>query len=104
MAKVVFEFDDTEESSDIEMVVSRHKLAHAAWMLSELYRTIYNGKIYDPEDCIYVKADGCKATQEDYDKANLEGKYLEGGKTYLKREFVEFELDKILDPIRHLIF
>lgn len=44
MAKVIFEFDDNEERSDIEEVVNRNKIMCALQDLSDLYRQLYNGK------------------------------------------------------------
>lgn len=104
MAKVEFEFDENEDREDINVIVNRHKLVCAVNELSDFYSQIYNGKIYDPQDTVYVKADGQIATQEDYDKANLEGRFLSGGKTYLRQEFVERELDRILDGIRQFLY
>lgn len=103
MAKVIFEFDEAEDRYDINMIVNRHRLMCAAEELSNLYRKIYNGKIYDEEDSIYVKPDGKVATEEDYEKVRNEGKFLEGGKYYLRQEFVERELGYILDKVSDLI-
>jgi len=104
MGKVTFELDDVEEGYDINLIVGRHKLANAVNELSDLFRQIYNGKIYDDKDVIYVKEDGCVATNEDYEKANLEGKLLSGGTHYLRQGFVEAELDKILDNVRQFLY
>lgn len=104
MAKVVFEFDESEDRRDIDAIVNRHKLLVAIDELSNLYRQIYNGKIYDKEDCIYLKADGCKATDKDYEEANLKGEFLSGGKSYLRQEYVERELDRILEDVRRFIW
>lgn len=103
MAKVIFEFDEAEDRYDINMIVNRHRLMCAAEELSNLYRKIYNGKIYDEEDCIYVKPDGKVATEEDYKEVRETGKLLEGGKHYLRQEFVERELGYILDKVSDLI-
>lgn len=100
MPKVIFEFDEYEDRYDVNAIVNRHKLLRAIDELSDLYRVIYNGKIYDKEDVIYLKEDGCKATDEDYQKANLEGKFLSGGKNYLSQEYIERELDRILEDVR----
>ena len=103
MAKVIFEFDEAEDRYDINMIVNRHRLMCAAEELSNLYRKIYNGKIYDEEDCIYVKADGKVATEEDYKEVRETGKLLEGGKHYLRQGYVEKELSYILDKVIDLI-
>lgn len=103
MAKVIFEFDDNEESNEVNIVANRHKLVCAVNELSDLHRRIYNGKLYEDES-IYVLKEGRVATQEDYDKANKEGKFLEGGKTYLDSNFIEGALDRILEDVRGFIY
>lgn len=104
MSKVIFEFDSQEDDYDISLIVGRHKLAVAVNELSDLFRKIYNGKIYDDKDSVYIKADGCVATKEDYEKANMEGKYLSGGETYLRQTFIEEELDRILEDVRPFLY
>lgn len=104
MSKVVFEFDDNEDLFDIRCVTDRHKLVTAINELRDLYSSIYNGKIYDESVQLYVKEDGNIATDEDYKKANQEGKFLSGGKSYLSRDWVENKLDNILDDVRHLLY
>lgn len=105
MAKVIFEFNDqNDEYSDIKAVVGRHKLISAVNELRDLYSRIYNGKIYDDSVEIYVKEDGCKATEEDYKKANREGIYLSGGKSYLDKEWVEQQLNDIIEDVREFLY
>ena len=104
MAKVTFEFDEYEDRNDIDIIVNRHVLMCAIEELSNLYRAIYNGKIYDEDATIYLLEDGRKATKEDYEKANLEGKFLSGGKTYLSQDYIEKELDKILEDVRRFLW
>lgn len=104
MSKVTFEFDENEDRYDVNLIVNRHKLVTAVNELSDLFRRIYNGKIYDEKDLIYVKEDGCVATEEDYKKVNLEGTYLTGGETYLRQKFIETELDKILDDVKPFLY
>ena len=103
MAKVTFEFDDIEDRNDVEAVIGRYKLLSAIDSISELYSVIFNGKIYDPDVEIYVLPEGRVATEEDYKKANEEGKFLSGGKTYLDSTWVENRLDLILENVRHLL-
>lgn len=104
MSKVTFEFDENEDRYDVNLIVNRHKLSVAVNELSDLYRKIYNGKIYDKKDLIYVKEDGCKATKEDYEEANLKGEFLSGGTSYLRCEFIEAELDRILEDVRPFLY
>ena len=100
MAKVTFEFDDNEESYEIEKVINRNKFIVALEELSDLYRRMYNGKIYDENATIYVLKEGRVATEKDYEEARLKGTYLEGGKTYYNSDWIENELNIILDDIR----
>lgn len=104
MSKVTFEFDENEDRYDVNLIVNRHKLVTAVNELSDLFRRIYNGKIYDDKDSVYIKADGCVATEEDYKKVNLEETYLTGGETYLRQKFIETELDKILDDVKPFLY
>lgn len=104
MPKVTFEFDEYEDRRDIDIIVNRHKLMCAIDELSDLYRTIYNGKVYEEGATIYLLEDGRKATKEDYDKANLEGKFLSGGKNYLSQDYIGRELDRILEDVRRLLW
>lgn len=103
MARVTFEFDDIEDRTDVEAVIGRYKLLSAIDSISELYSVILNGKIYDPNVEIYVLPEGRVATDEDYKKANEEGRFLSGGKTYLDSTWVENRLDRILEDVRHLL-
>ena len=104
MAKVTFEFDEYEDRQDIDAIVNRHKLLCAIEELSDLYRAIYNGKIYDEDATIYLLEDCRKATKEDYEKANLEGKFLSGGEYYLRQTYIENELDRILEDVRRFLW
>ena len=104
MAKVTFEFDEYEYRNVVDIITNRHALMCAIEELSNLYRAIYNGKIYDEDATIYLLEDGRKATKEDYEKANLEGKFLSGGKTYLSQDYIEKELDKILEDVRRFLW
>ena len=104
MAKVTFEFDEYEDRNDIDIIVNRHKLLSAISELSDLYRAIYNGKIYDEKDCIYLKADGSKATEEDYKKVRDTGELLSGGESYLRQQYIENELDRILEDVRRYVW
>lgn len=104
MSKVTFEFDENEDRCDVNLIVNRHKLATAINELSDLCRQIYNGKIYNDKDFIYVKEDGCVATKEDYEKANVEGKLLSGGTYYLRQGFIESELNRILEDVKPFLY
>lgn len=104
MSKVTFEFDENEDRYDVNLIVNRHKLVTAVNELSDLFRRIYNGKIYDDKDLIYVKEDGYVATRKDYEEANIKGEYISGGENYLRQKFIETELDKILDDVKPFLY
>lgn len=104
MAKVTFEFDDNEERSDIEEVVNRNKIMYALQDLSDLYRQLYNGKIYDPNNIVYITNDNKIAQEEDYKKAQEEGHPLHGKGYYIRQEWLENELDNILQSVNHLLY
>ena len=104
MAKVIFEFDDNEERSDIEEVVNRNKIMYALQDLSDLYRQLYNGKIYDPNNIVYITNDNRIAQEEDYKKAQEEGHPLHGKGYYIRQEWLENELDNILQSVNHLLY
>lgn len=102
MAKVTFEFDEYEEREDVNVIINRHKLLNAINKIDDLRRQIYKGYLNEG-DSIYLKKDGCKATQEDYDLASLKGEYLEGGETYLRADYVENKLNEILEGVIEFI-
>lgn len=106
MAKVIIEFNEQEdELQDINAVVNRHKLLCAVNELRDLYSRIYNDKIYEEDDVqIYLKSDGTKATEQDYKQANEKGIYLSGGKEYLAREWVEQQLNDILEDVKEFLY
>ena len=103
MAKVNFEFNDEKENSEIQLVVNRSKLISALWELNDFYRQLYNGKIYDPENIVYITMDDRIATEEDYNKALQEGHPLKGKGYYIRQEWLENRLDDILSDVRHLL-
>lgn len=104
MAKVTFEFDDNEERCDIEEVVNRNKIMCALQDLSDLYRQLYNGKIYDPNNIVYITDDNRIAQEKDYKKAQEEGHPLHGKGYYIRQEWLENQLDNILQSVNHLLY
>lgn len=103
MSKVTFEFDESEDSQDIKEVVYRSSMMSVLYDIQELYRQLYNGKIYDPEAIVYITNDNKIATDEDYKKALEQGKPLSGKGYYINQEWLEVQLDQILDSVKHLI-
>lgn len=102
MSKITFEFDDTEDNDDVRLVVDRHKLICFVYDMQELYRKIYNGKVYS-DDVITVK-DGKVLTEDDYKKYQDEGEYpVKGTQEYISSDFLENELDRALTNVRHLL-
>lgn len=103
MSRVNFEYDETDEKEDINLIINRYKLLQAVQDIAELYHAIYNYKIYEQDVIIYLKADGSKATQKDYDEVSKTGKYLSGGENYISQDWIENRLDSILEDVRHLL-
>jgi len=102
LAKVTFEFDDIEDNDDVKLVVDRHRLMRLAYDIDGLYRKIYNGKLYNDET-ISVK-DNRVLTEEDYKKFMDAGEYpVKDTKSYLDSDFIENELDRALEDVRHLL-
>ena len=102
MAKVTFEFDDQEDNYDVLLVTNRHKMVGALYKLDELYRKLYNGKLYTDE-LITVK-DGKVLTEDDYKKYAEDGEYpVKNTKEYISTDFIETELDDALYDIKHIL-
>ena len=103
MSKVTFEFDEDENRSDINVIVNRYKLISALEDLDTLYRNLYNGKIYDPDNIVYITKDNRIATEEDYKEAQDRGKPLSGKGYYIKQDWIENKLDDILQDVRQIL-
>lgn len=103
MAKVIFEFDDgNDEDDSINFITNRYKIRSALYDLQDLHRKLYNGKIYDA-DMVVVK-DGKILTEDDYKKYQEMGEYpVKGTKHYIDYDYIERELDDILNDIRFLL-
>lgn len=104
MGKVTFEFNDENEGSEIQLIVNRNKLISALYDLNDFYRQLYNGKIYDPNNIVYITDDNRIAQEEDYKKAQEEGHPLHGKGYYIRQEWLENELDNILQSVNHLLY
>ena len=103
MSKVTFEFDEDKNRSDINVIVNRYKLISALEDLDTLYRNLYNGKIYDPDNIVYITKDSRIATEEDYKEAQDRGKPLSGLGYYIKQDWIENKLDDILQNVRQTL-
>lgn len=102
MGKVTFEFNDEEETSEINVIVNRHKLMCALNELSDFRRKLYNGKLYT-EEIITVK-DGKVLTEEDYTAFRERGEYpVRGTKEYISTDYLETEFDDILSNVTDLL-
>lgn len=103
MAKVLIEFNEEKDLiDDINAAVNRSKLVYALTKVNDIYRSLINGKIYDNEALVFVKEDGCIATEEDYKKVRETGKLLKG-KYYLNQEWVEQQLENILEDVKEYL-
>lgn len=103
MSKVVFEFDLIDNAEEIALIVNRHKMMSALYDVQDFARVVYNDKIYNDKDLVYIKKDGSIATKEDYDKMYKTGEQLEGGEYYLRKDYVEAQLDYIMNKVKHLL-
>lgn len=117
MAKVTFEYDENEEKTDIELIVNRYKMWNALNELSGLRRSIYKGYYNEGDYCSVREAEVPmkhnpdhkikKAVQvitdEEREKANMEGRWIEDSVTYLKADWVENEINRILDDVYQVL-
>lgn len=97
MSKVTFEFDEYDDSDDINIVVNRNKLTKALYDLSDYRRTILkgyeNGAVIALDDKILGKISD--KIPEEYD--NMPTKIL------VSDEAILDELNRILTPIYNLL-
>lgn len=97
MAKVIFEFDESEDIHDIELITNRHKLICALYDLDNYRRGLYKGYInnmtYAVDDKIVGKWDDIR--DKDLGDAKIT--------SYLSEEDVLNEIDRILDKVRFLL-
>lgn len=102
MAKVIYEFNENEEQTDIDLVNGRYKMISALHSLSELRRNLYKGYINEG-DMIHIR--GKEAlTEEDIRKEyNETGKPVEGTKLFIDYEYIEREIERILDDVYYLL-
>ena len=96
MGKVTFEFNDGEESDDIELTVNRRKLISALYDLQSYRRSIYKGYINNTLIVVGDKVVARASNQlADYD--------IETAKAYLEVDDILRELDYILDKVQFLL-
>ena len=95
MAKVIFEFDESEDRQDINIIVNRHKLMSALLDIYNYRKTLYKG--YETETVI-VKDDKVLGkitdTLSDYD-----GK----GEFYIKDDVIINKIDDVFYDIKNII-
>ena len=96
MGKVTFEYDENEESYELDLIHNRHKMAYALSQLRQLRRTIYKG--YNSR-YIVVKED--KVVYRDGEK--LQDYEIDGAKCYIEDSIIIQELDDIIDEVSHII-
>ena len=103
MSRVTFEFDEQDEREDVNVIVNRVRLINALSELDSFYRALYNSKIYEPENIVYMTKDNRIATEEDFKKATEEGKPLSGKGYYIRQEWLEDRLDYMLHDVRDIL-
>lgn len=95
MAKVIFEFDESEEKQDLNIIINRDKLVQALTKLAELRSVIVNNKFYRDE-LIYVKNNKVL----DINELTYElDKEFENSKEYLDKEYIEDRIGSILEDM-----
>lgn len=99
MAKVNFEFDESEDMVDIKEVVHRHTLMSALYDLKDLRRELYKGY---KNNIVSVK-DGKVLTQKDYDEANAKGEFISGSQSYIPVDDIINCLDDVLGDVYFLL-
>lgn len=102
MSKVIYEFNEDEESRDIDLINARYKMINALNELQDFRRKLYKGWLSE-EEMINVK-DNKVLTKEDFEKLHKEGRlYFEGSKRFISYDYVEQKIDYILNDISFLI-
>ncbi len=95
MGKVIFEFDDVAENSDIENVINRNKLICALDEIKNFRTNLYKGF---EENIIIVKNDKVINSKEFKTKEDINGT-----KGYISVSDVIDELDRCLSEVKHLL-
>lgn len=96
MAKVIFEFDETEDRQDVELIVNRLKMSCALDDLKEYRDDLYKG--YREE--VVVIRDG-KIIERGENKTLEDVKKSKG---YIEVNEVLNVLDNILNDVKHLLY
>lgn len=97
MGKVVFEFNEDEESEDVNVVANRRKIMTALYKLSCYRSSLYKGF---ETDAVVVSGDKIlgKVTDNIPKKA-----YTPPIELYLKEEDIVNKIDSILGPIEEIL-
>lgn len=98
MAKVTFEFEDGEDTYDIDLIVNRNKMAYALEELKSFRREIYKGYI-DSREIVNTNTKQI-FSKEDFEKNNG---YIADSKIYIHDEYILQRLDDILDEVRDIL-
>lgn len=95
MGKVTFEFDETKESRDIELIINRYKMICALDELEKYRYDLYNGH---RDEVISVR--NGKRIERDENKTIED---VKNTKVCLEIDDVLNVLDDILDDVKHLV-
>lgn len=97
MGKVVFEFDESEDIHELELINNRHKLICALYDLDNYRRGLYKGYINNETYAVdgQIVGKGIEALKNIKEEAQV--------KSYLEDEDVLNEIDRILDKVRFLL-
>lgn len=97
MSKVIMEFDSDEDRFKLNAIFNIDKLQYALVKLANLRGKIVNEKFYNNE-LIYVKDNKVVDTVDILDFKEVEKAYKDST-DYINKQYIEKELEEILDPI-----
>ena len=102
MAKVIYELNENKEKHDIDLINNRYKMVYALTQLNNLRRNLYKGYL-SSEDMIHIRGKEV-LTEEDINKEYNETKELvKGTKLFVSYDYIEKEIDSILDDVYSLL-
>ena len=97
MGKVVFEFNEEEDSFDIRLVANRQKLMYARSEINDYIRELYKGYA---RGTVIVSGDKVLGKITD----TIPEEYInKEQKVYVEDEEVMRKIESIIDPIRDLL-
>lgn len=102
MAKVVYEFNENKEKHDIDLINNRYKMIYALTQLDNLRRNLYKGYLAS-EDVIHVRGKEALTEADIQKEYNETKKPVEGTKLFISDDYIEREINSILDDVWPLL-